>query len=149
MKKQLTTIACIMITAFSITGFANDQKAPVAETIVSVKSPVWEYSGENGSQNWATLSEKFGQCDASQTSAQQSPVLITTKNAVTDTTLGKLQLNYNASTFEVFDNWRQMQINPSTHLQRRNLYTAIHSLSCTHRICDQRKAGRYGHPLYS
>lgn len=65
---------------------------------------VWEYTGDNGPDNWAELSPEYGACAGS----NQSPINLT---GFIDAKLKPVVFNYEAGSAEILNNGHTVQIN--------------------------------------
>ncbi len=70
----------------------------------SSHGPHWEYSGEEGPQNWGELADNFKLCSSG---LEQSPINISAEWAARDA----IQLDYKLSNFQVIDNGHTVQVN--------------------------------------
>ena len=94
----------------AITGLALCVAAMTA-TAAAAAAPRWSYSGADGPDRWATLSNSFAVCGSGQ---QQSPIDLT---AAAERDLANPQASYQPSEARIVDNGRTVQVD----LQRGNM----------------------------
>jgi carbonic anhydrase len=79
------------------------------ETMKTIDAPQWSYEGETAPEFWSTLHEDFATCSEGK---EQSPINFDTSNIEANSSLKKIQVNYEPSLFTLAHNGHSIELSP-------------------------------------